>query len=211
MAEVLEELLARTAASLSVDHPDFTRVAARIYTDNMHKKTPPTFSEATRRLYHHRYDGEDCPLVSETQHRLVAANAAALDAAIRPERDSDLTYFGLRTLARAYLLASNDKAELFETPQYLFMRVAVAVNVVGDDELDLEGALRSYDLFSRLVYTHATPTLFNAGTPKEQLSSCFLLSLLAHFLCRRIILPMSKLPCSFLSICVECLSSRAHF
>lgn len=175
-AEDLEDLLARTAASLSVDHPDFTRVAARIYTDSMHKKTPPSFSEATRRLYAHRYNGQACPLVSSTQHRLVAAHADALDAAIRPERDSDLTYFGLRTLARAYLLASNDKAELFETPQYLFMRVAVAVNVVGD-ELDLEGALRSYDLFSRLVYTHATPTLFNAGTPKEQLSSCFLLTM----------------------------------
>lgn len=177
--EILRHLAA-TAASYAVDHPDYDRLAARAFAAHLHKRTPATFSDAVAKAYAHTYEGNPCPLVSSTLYKAVMGNAEVLDQMVVPSRDESLTYFGQRTLLRAYLLQSNDKASLFETPQYMFLRLAVFLHT-GDDDTPgperLEGVRKTYEAMSTLKYTHATPTLFNAGTPRPQLSSCFLLAM----------------------------------
>jgi len=168
----LDELAAETAASLTALHPDYALLAARIAISNLHKETLKSFSETMRAL--HGYidpaTGQAAPLLADEVMDVVNQNAEQLDSAIIYSRDYDYDYFGFKTLERSYLLKMNGKVA--ERPQHLLMRVAVGIH-----QNDIPAAIKTYELMSEKWYTHATPTLFNAGTPKPQLSSCFLLSL----------------------------------
>lgn len=168
----LDELAAETAASLTAMHPDYAILAARIAISNLHKETLKSFSETMRAL--HSYidpaTGQKAPLLADEVMEVVNQNADQLDSAIIYSRDYEYDYFGFKTLERSYLLKMNGKVA--ERPQHLLMRVAVGIH-----QNDIPAAIKTYELMSEKWYTHATPTLFNAGTPKPQLSSCFLLSL----------------------------------
>jgi ribonucleoside-diphosphate reductase alpha chain len=177
----LDTLAAETAAALVVQHPDYALLAARIAVSNLHKLTAEnygTFSQTAEALYgyHHEKTEAWSPLVSDTFIEVVRAHAAALDAAIDNTRDFDFDYFGFKTLERSYLLRLD--GEVVERPQHLFMRVAVGIHGgAGLANFDLDAAIETYNLMSQRWFIHATPTLFNAGTPKPQLSSCFLLTM----------------------------------
>jgi ribonucleoside-diphosphate reductase alpha chain len=168
----LDELAAETAASLTAMHPDDALLAARIAISNLHKETLKSFSETMKALYHYidPATGQKAPLLADEVMQVVNQNAEQLDSAIIYSRDYDYDYFGFKTLERSYLLKMNGKVA--ERPQHLLMRVAVGIH-----QSDIAAAIKTYELMSEKWYTHATPTLFNAGTPKPQLSSCFLLSL----------------------------------
>ena len=174
-SKTIDEEIARVSASYWWE-PQYDRLAATVYASMLEKNVNGSFSEAVNTAYNHVYLGKRCSLVNKELWETVQTHATVLDSAVRPERDYDLTYFGMRTLTRSYLLKSNDKKTLFETPQFMFMRVAVAIHI-KDGVVDIENALKTYDLMSRLLYVHATPTLFNAGTRRQQLSSCFLLTM----------------------------------
>lgn len=174
----IDELSAETAAALASKHPNWGTLAARIVVSNLHKSTPGRFSEAIRTLH---------DKVSDDVRSFVAAHAEALDAAIRDQADYEYTYFGLRTLMRGYLLAGAH-GRLVERPQYMLMRVAVGIHGCAPKDRDAQGgkdtqglarALETYELLSARMFTHATPTLFNAGTPRAQMASCFLLPVAA--------------------------------
>ena len=168
----LDDLAAETAASLTTRHPDYATLASRIAVSNLHKNTRPAFSETVRAL--HAYveprSGLAAPLIADDVLRVVEDNAETLDAALVHERDYDYDYFGFKTLERSYLLRLDGRVA--ERPQHMLMRVAVGIH-----GRDVAAALETYRLMSKRFYTHASPTLFNAGTPRPQLSSCFLLSL----------------------------------
>jgi ribonucleoside-diphosphate reductase subunit M1 len=166
----LDELAAQTAASCATRHPDFSTLAARISVSNLHKQTSKSFVEVVEVLYAHVHPitNEASPLVSEKLYKIVMANKERLSSAIVYDRDFSYDYFGFKTLERAYLLSINKK--IVERPQHMIMRVAIGIH--GED---IDAVLESYDLMSRQYFTHATPTLYNAGTPHPQLSSCFLL------------------------------------
>lgn len=168
----LDELAAQTAASCATRHPDFSTLAARISVSNLHKQTSKVFSDVIEVLRNniHPKTGQPAPLVSEALFNTVMKNKELLNSAIIYDRDYSYDYFGFKTLERAYLLSVNKK--IVERPQHMIMRVALGIH--GDD---IEAALESYDLMSRQYFTHATPTLYNAGTPRPQLSSCFLLAM----------------------------------
>ncbi len=166
----LDELAAETAAFMSTTHPSYAYLAARIAVSNLHKQTLGSFSATVDKLYNNHVPvvnrpSRHTPLVSLALHRLVMANAARLDAAICHERDMSFDFFGFKTLERAYLLPG-------ERPQYMWMRVALAIH-----RRDLDAAIETYTMMSTGVFTHATPTLFNAGTTRQQMSSCFLLTM----------------------------------
>ena len=161
----LDELAANICSSMIADQPDYGILAARIIISNHHKNTSPSFSETIYVLYSNR----DTPLISEQLYDTVMKNKEKLNTYIDYQRDYGFDYFGFKTLERSYLLKSNGR--LIERPQHLFMRVALGIH--GND---IKDALLTYDLMSKKYFTHATPTLFNAGTPRPQLSSCFLLS-----------------------------------
>eukprot|EP00904_Undaria_pinnatifida_P002140 jgi/Undpi1/11927/HiC_scaffold_4.g01626.m1 len=167
----LDELAAQTAAYMATQHPDMSLLAARISVSNLHKSTPPTFSKTIEKL--HGYvmpqTGENSPLISDEMYSIVMENKQVLDAAIREERDFEYDYFGFKTLEKSYLLRTD--GVVVERIQHMLMRVAVGIH-----QRDIESAVESYDLMSQRLFTHASPTLFNAGTPRPQLSSCFLLS-----------------------------------
>jgi len=169
--EKLDRLAAETAASHATKHPDFNKLAARIEISNLHKKTNPKFSELATELvnYLHPVTKAAAPLLSKEVYDIIQANAQVLDDAIDYERDFEFDYFGFMTLCRSYLLKMNN--EIAERPQHMFMRVSV-----GMHKGDIENVLRTYDLMSRKYFIHATPTLFNSGTPRPQMSSCFLLT-----------------------------------
>ena len=166
----LDELAAQTAAYNTTRHPDFAILASRISVSNLHKTTKDKFSEvvADLRAYIHPVTGKPAPLIAEDVAEIVAANAERLDAAVRYERSFEYDYFGFKTLERSYLLKMNDK--IAERPQQMLMRVAVGIH-----KDDLDAAIETYDLLSGKWFIHASPTLFNAGTPKPQCSSCFLI------------------------------------
>ena len=168
----LDNLAAETTASLTTKHPDFAKLAARIAISNLHKVTSKSFSNTMKRLYTYvdPKTGENAPLVSKETYGIVKANAALLDSTIIYDRDFSYDYFGFKTLERSYLMKVDGK--IVERPQHLLMRVAVGIH--GED---IEAAIETYNLLSEKWFTHATPTLFNAGTPKPQLSSCFLLTM----------------------------------
>lgn len=167
----LDSLAAETAATMATTHPDFGILAARIAVSNLHKNTSESFSETIAQL-HHYVDPKTgkASLISKETYEVVQANKARLDAAIDYKRDFTFDFFGFKTLERAYLLRTNGK--IVERPQHMFMRVAVGIH--GSD---IDATLETYNLMSQKWFIHATPTLFNAGTPKPQMSSCFLLTM----------------------------------
>src|SRR6187431_3229941 len=168
----LDNLAAEIAATLTTKHPDYAKLAARIAISNLHKVTSKSFSNTMKRLYTYvdPKTGQNAPLISVDTWRVIHQNAAELDEAIIYDRDFGYDYFGFRTLERSYLMKVDGK--VVERPQHLLMRVAVGIH--GDD---IAAAIETYTLLSEKWFTHATPTLFNAGTPKPQLSSCFLLTM----------------------------------
>ncbi|EER15036.1 ribonucleoside-diphosphate reductase, large subunit, putative [Perkinsus marinus ATCC 50983] len=169
----LDSLAAETCAYMSQVHPDFSTLAARIAVSNLHKNTHESFSETVTELYNITDSrGRSSPLVSEEVYNLVLMNADKLDKAIDYDRDFDYDYFGFKTLERSYLLKRPSDKTCIERPQHMIMRVAVGIH--GDD---VDAAIETYALMSTRVFTHATPTLFNSGTPHPQMSSCFLLSI----------------------------------
>ena len=168
----LDNLAAETAATLTVKHPDYAVLAARIAISNLHKVTSKSFSNTMKHLYTYvdPHTGENAPLVSKEVYAIVKKNAALLDSTIIYSRDYTYDYFGFKTLERSYLMKLDGK--IVERPQHMLMRVAVGIH-----QEDIEAAIQTYNLLSEKWFTHATPTLFNAGTPKPQLSSCFLLTI----------------------------------
>ena len=168
----LDNLAAEIAASLTTRHPDFAKLAARIAVSNLHKVTSKSFSNTMKRLYTYvdPKTGQNAPLISKETWKVIHENAAELDEAVLYDRDFSYDFFGFKTLERSYLMKIDGK--VVERPQHLLMRVSIGIH--GED---IPAALETYHLMSEKWFTHATPTLFNAGTPKPQLSSCFLLTM----------------------------------
>ncbi|MCH7512436.1 MAG: ribonucleoside-diphosphate reductase subunit alpha [Bacteroidetes bacterium] len=168
----LDNLAAETAATLTVRHPDYAKLAARIAISNLHKKTSKSFSNVMKRIYTYvnPVTGENAPLISKEAYKVIKQNAALLDSTIIYDRDFGYDYFGYKTLERSYLMKTN--GEIVERPQHLLMRVAVGIHMD-----DIDSVIETYTLLSEKWFTHATPTLFNAATPRPQLSSCFLLTM----------------------------------
>ncbi|MBW4891606.1 ribonucleoside-diphosphate reductase subunit alpha [Mucilaginibacter sp. HMF5004] len=168
----LDNLAAETAASLTTKHPDYALLASRIAVSNLHKNTLKSFSE-TMRLLHTYVDpktGKNASLIADDVWDVIEANAEELDSSIIYDRDFGFDYFGFKTLEKSYLLKLDGK--IAERPQHLFMRVSVGIH-----KGDIDSVIKTYNLMSERWFTHATPTLFNAGTPKPQMSSCFLLAM----------------------------------
>ena len=168
----LDNLAAETAASFTTKHPDFAVLAARIAVSNLHKNTTKSFSETAKLLYNYidNKTGEKAPLLSDDVYEIIQQNADQLDASIIYERDYHFDFFGFKTLEKSYLLKVNGK--IVERPQHLFMRVALGIH-----KTNIDAAIETYNLMSEKWFVHATPTLFNSGTPKPQMSSCFLQSM----------------------------------
>ncbi|CAM9634615.1 unnamed protein product [Heterosigma akashiwo] len=168
----LDELAAQTSAYCATQHPDFSLLAARISISNLHKQTHKVFSEVMEVCKNntHKETGNPAPLIADDVFNIIQENKDVLNSAIIYDRDFQYDYFGFKTLERAYLLKVHGK--IVERPQHMIMRVAVGIH-----KNDIEAVLQTYDLMSQKFFTHATPTLYNAGTPHPQLSSCFLLTL----------------------------------
>lgn len=168
----LDNLAAETAASMTISHPDYAQLAARIAVSNLHKNTKKSFSETMTDMYHYinPRTGKEAPLLADDVFEVIQKNAKVLDSTIIYNRDFNYDYFGFKTLERSYLLKINGK--IVERPQHMLMRVSVGIH-----KDDIESAIETYELMSKKFFTHATPTLFNAGTPKPQMSSCFLLTM----------------------------------
>ncbi|HAD96830.1 MAG TPA: ribonucleoside-diphosphate reductase subunit alpha [Cryomorphaceae bacterium] len=168
----LDSLAAEVAASLTTRHPDYAQLAARIAVSNLHKNTTKSFSETMKDLHEYVNPKTDLhsPLIADDVAEIIEKNAVLLDSTLIYDRDFGYDYFGFKTLERSYLLRVNGK--IAERPQHMLMRVAIGIH-----KEDLESAIETYDLMSKKYFTHATPTLFNAGTPKPQMSSCFLLTM----------------------------------
>lgn len=168
----LDNLAAETAASLTTKHPDYALLASRIAVSNLHKNTVKSFSETMRRLHSYidEKTGKNASLLADDVWQVIKENAEVLDSTIIYDRDFGFDYFGFKTLEKSYLLKIEGK--IAERPQHLFMRVSVGIH-----KDDIEGVIKTYNLMSERWFTHATPTLFNAGTPKPQMSSCFLLTM----------------------------------
>ena len=168
----LDNLAAEIAATMTTAHPDYAKLAARISVSNLHKNTKKTFSEVMTDLYEYvnPRTGEKAPLLAGDVYQVIQDNKEKLDSLIIYNRDFQYDYFGFKTLERSYLLKLNGK--IAERPQHMLMRVSIGIHLH-----DLEAAIETYELMSKKYFTHATPTLFNAGTPKPQMSSCFLLTM----------------------------------
>ncbi|MFK7948240.1 MAG: ribonucleoside-diphosphate reductase subunit alpha [Saprospiraceae bacterium] len=168
----LDNLAAETAASMATQHPDYNILAARISVSNLHKSTSKSFSTTIKKLYDYidPKTNQRANLISDETYKIIYKNRATLNSAIVYDRDFNFDYFGFKTLERSYLLRTN--GNIVERPQHLIMRAAVGIH--GED---IDAAIETYNLISEKWFIHATPTLFNAGTPKPQLSSCFLLSM----------------------------------
>jgi ribonucleoside-diphosphate reductase alpha chain len=168
----LDNLAAETAASMTTKHPDYAILAARIAISNLHKNTLKSFSGTMKMLYQYvdPKTNQNASLIAKDTWKVIQKHAAMLDSAIIYDRDFGYDYFGYKTLEKSYLLKLNGK--IVERPQHMLMRVAVGIH--GDD---IDRVVETYELLSERWFTHATPTLFNAGTPKPQLSSCFLLTM----------------------------------
>ncbi|MEJ6981918.1 ribonucleoside-diphosphate reductase subunit alpha [Pedobacter sp. P351] len=168
----LDNLAAETAASLTTKHPDYALLASRIAVSNLHKNTTKSFSETMRKL--HQYIDpkieKAASLIADDVMEIIDENSIILDSTIIYDRDFGFDYFGFKTLEKSYLLKLD--GEIAERPQHMFMRVAVGIH-----KSDIDSVIKTYNLISERWFTHATPTLFNAGTPKPQMSSCFLLTM----------------------------------
>ncbi len=168
----LDNLAAEIAATMTVQHPDYAKLAARISVSNLHKNTKKSFSEVMKDLYTYvnPRTGKKGPMIADDVYEVIQKNAEKLDSTIIYNRDFGYDYFGFKTLERSYLLKIN--GNIVERPQHMLMRVSVGIH-----KEDLDAAIETYELMSKRMFTHATPTLFNAGTPKPQMSSCFLLQM----------------------------------
>jgi ribonucleoside-diphosphate reductase alpha chain len=166
----LDKLAAETAVAMTTTHPDYSKLAGRIEVSSLHKSTPKKFSQCIKELHSfiEPRTGKQSSLIDTKLYKFVLENRDVIDSAIVMDRDFDFDYFGIKTLERSYLIKIGQK--IVERPQYLYMRVAL-----GICNFDLEEGLRIYNDLSTHLYTHATPTLFNAGTPRPQMSSCFLI------------------------------------
>jgi ribonucleoside-diphosphate reductase alpha chain len=168
----LDNLAAETAASMTTRHPDYALLASRIAISNLHKNTKKSFSETMKDLYLYvdSKTGHAAPLIADDVYEIIQANADELDSTIIYDRDFGYDYFGFKTLEKSYLLKIDGMVA--ERPQHMLMRVSVGIH-----KGDIAQAIKTYELMSERWFTHATPTLFNAGTPKPQMSSCFLLTM----------------------------------
>lgn len=168
---ILDDLSSETAATMATKHPDYAILAARISVSNLHKNSDRSFSNTMKALYEYidPKTNEKAQLISDETFKIIWDNRKVLDTAIKHENDYQFDYFGFKTLERSYLLKMN--GQIAERPQYMLMRAAIGIHGA-----DIISAIQTYTLMSEKWFIHATPTLFNAGTPKPQLSSCFLLS-----------------------------------
>ena len=168
----LDNLAAETAATMTTTHPDYALLAARISVSNLHKNTKKSFVDTMTDLYTYVNPRTEkkAPLLADNVYKIIKDNAELLDSTIIYNRDFGYDYFGFKTLERSYLLKLN--GEIVERPQHMLMRVSVGIHLD-----DLDAAIETYHLMSKKYFTHATPTLFNSGTPKPQMSSCFLLAM----------------------------------
>ncbi|MBU3658965.1 MAG: ribonucleoside-diphosphate reductase subunit alpha [Flavobacteriales bacterium] len=168
----LDNLAAEVAAAKTIDHPDYALLASRIAVSNLHKETKKTFSEVMSDMYHYidPKTGQNAALLADDVYQIIQENKELLDSSIIYDRDFRYDYFGFKTLTRSYLMKLNGK--IAERPQQMLMRVSLGIH-----KTDVKSAIKTYDLMSDGWFTHATPTLFNAGTPKPQMSSCFLLTM----------------------------------
>ena len=168
----LDNLAAEVAATMTTTHPDYANLASRISVSNLHKNTKKSFSQTMDDLYNYvnPRTNKKAPLLSDEVYKIIKKNAEKLDSTIIYNRDFNYDYFGFKTLERSYLLKLNGVT--VERPQHMLMRVSIGIHLD-----DLDAAIETYTLMSKKYFTHATPTLFNSGTPKPQLSSCFLLTM----------------------------------
>ena len=168
----LDNLAAEIAATMTTTHPDYAKLAARISVSNLHKNTKKSFSETMEDMYTYvnPRTGKKAPLLSDEVYNIIKKNADKLDSSIIYNRDFGYDFFGFKTLERSYLMKLN--GQIVERPQHMLMRVSIGIHLN-----DIESALETYELMSKRYFTHATPTLFNSGTPKPQMSSCFLLAM----------------------------------
>ena len=168
----LDNLAAEVAATMTTTHPDYAKLAARISVSNLHKNTKKSFSETMEDMYTYvnPRTGKKAPLLSDEVYNIIKKNADKLDSSIIYNRDFGYDFFGFKTLERSYLMKLN--GQIVERPQHMLMRVSIGIHLN-----DIESALETYELMSKRYFTHATPTLFNSGTPKPQMSSCFLLAM----------------------------------
>lgn len=168
----LDNLAAEVAAAKTIDHPDYALLASRIAVSNLHKETKKTWSDVVTDMYEYidPKTGENASLIAEDVYAVIQENKEKLDSSIIYDRDFRYDYFGFKTLTRSYLMKL--KGEIVERPQHMLMRVSIGIH-----KGDIDGAIKTYNLMSEGWFTHATPTLFNSGTPKPQMSSCFLLTM----------------------------------
>jgi len=168
----LDNLASEIAATMTTTHPDYAKLAARISVSNLHKNTKKSFSETMKDLYEYvnPRTGKKAPLLSDEVYKVIQDNAEKLDSSIIYNRDFGYDFFGFKTLERSYLLKLN--GVIAERPQHMLMRVSIGIHID-----DLDAAIETYEMMSKRFFTHATPTLFNSGTPKPQMSSCFLLTM----------------------------------
>jgi ribonucleoside-diphosphate reductase alpha chain len=168
----LDNLAAEVAAAKTTEHPDYALLASRIAVSNLHKETKKTFSDVMTDLYEYLdpKTGQNAALLSEEVYQIVVNNRDVLDSSIIYDRDFRYDYFGFKTLTRSYLMKL--EGEIAERPQHMLMRVSLGIH-----KDDIKSAIATYNLMSEGWFTHATPTLFNSGTPKPQMSSCFLLTM----------------------------------
>lgn len=172
----LDTLAAETAAAMTTRHPDYGTLAARIAISNLHKNTSQDFVKVTELLFRQvdKFTGEPAPRVSAEYHAAVLRHADAIARTIDYSRDYEYSYFGFKVMERSHLMRVDGRVA--ESPQQMLMRVSIGIHCVGSFD-DIEAALDTYQAMSRREFTHATPTLFNAGTERPQLSSCFLLKM----------------------------------
>ena len=168
----LDNLAAEVAAGKAIDHPDYALLASRIAVSNLHKETKKTFSDVMHDLYTYidPITKQPASLLADDVYQIIMDNKEVLDSSIIYDRDFRYDYFGFKTLTRSYLMKLN--GQIAERPQQMLMRVAIGIH-----KRDIKEAIATYHLMSEGWFTHATPTLFNAGTPKPQMSSCFLLTM----------------------------------
>jgi ribonucleoside-diphosphate reductase alpha subunit len=168
----LDNLAAEVAAAKTIDHPDYALLASRIAVSNLHKETKKTFSDVMTDLYTYidPKTGENAALLADDIYQIIQDNKDRIDSSIIYDRDFRYDYFGFKTLTRSYLLKLN--GNIAERPQQMLMRVSIGIH-----KNDIDSAIKTYNLMSEGWFTHATPTLFNSGTPKPQMSSCFLLTM----------------------------------
>ena len=168
----IDNLAAETAASMAVIHPDYAILAARIAVSNLHKNTAKSFSQTIEKLHKNvsPKTGQPAPQISDEVYEIIQQHKDRLDGSVIHHRDFNYDYFGFKTLERSYLMKVD--GVIVERPQHMIMRVAVGIH-----KNDIDATIETYNLMSEKWFTHATPTLFNAGTPKPQMSSCFLLTM----------------------------------